>query len=163
MKRRWGIFVVIVALLGAAVQPARADDTQLLSTMLGAGLGGWAGSNIGKGSGRLAATGAGVFIGGMVGNEIGRPSRPGYAAPAYAGSTYGNDYPDDMFGQRVVVYRPNYVAPPDPPAPPPVTYIDEDSGAYCREFSQTVRVGGRLREAFGTACLQPDGSWHIVQ
>ena len=54
---------------------------------------------------------------------------------------------------------PNYVA---PPAPPP-TYIDQDAGTYCRPYSQEIRIEGKLQESYGTACLQPDGSWRIVQ
>jgi hypothetical protein len=37
-----------------------------------------------------------------------------------------------------------------------------DSGGYCREFQQTITVGGRSEEAYGTACQQPDGAWKIV-
>lgn len=36
------------------------------------------------------------------------------------------------------------------------------SGYTCREFQQTITVGGQYEEAFGTACLQGDGSWRIV-
>lgn len=34
--------------------------------------------------------------------------------------------------------------------------------SYCREFTRPVNVGGQLEDAYGTACLQPDGSWRIV-
>ncbi|MQA66703.1 MAG: hypothetical protein GEU76_12525 [Alphaproteobacteria bacterium] len=37
----------------------------------------------------------------------------------------------------------------------------EDS-EYCREFLQTVTIGGREEEAYGTACLRPDGAWEVV-
>lgn len=30
---------------------------------------------------------------------------------------------------------------------------------YCREFTKNIKVNGKLQEAYGTACLQPDGSW----
>lgn len=33
---------------------------------------------------------------------------------------------------------------------------------YCREFSQQIVVGGKVRQGYGTACLQPNGSWQIV-
>lgn len=33
---------------------------------------------------------------------------------------------------------------------------------YCREYTRTVNVGGMTQDAYGTACLQPDGSWMIV-
>lgn len=36
------------------------------------------------------------------------------------------------------------------------------SGRYCREFQQTLTVGGRTENACGTACMQPDGSWEII-
>ncbi|MBL29024.1 MAG: hypothetical protein CMM50_15910 [Rhodospirillaceae bacterium] len=36
------------------------------------------------------------------------------------------------------------------------------TGRYCREFQQTVTIGGRTEQAFGTACQQPDGAWEIV-
>ena len=32
----------------------------------------------------------------------------------------------------------------------------------CREFQQTITVGGRTETAYGTACRQPDGDWKIV-
>jgi len=35
-------------------------------------------------------------------------------------------------------------------------------GRQCREFRQEVMIGGKRTEAYGTACLQPDGSWEVV-
>jgi len=35
------------------------------------------------------------------------------------------------------------------------------TGAYCREFQQTVIIGGKEEQAFGVACRQPDGAWEI--
>ena len=35
------------------------------------------------------------------------------------------------------------------------------TGEYCREFQQTVIVGGEQQDAYGTACRKPDGSWEI--
>jgi len=32
---------------------------------------------------------------------------------------------------------------------------------YCREYQQTIVVGGKEQTAYGTACRQPDGSWKI--
>ncbi len=37
------------------------------------------------------------------------------------------------------------------------------SGLVCREFQQSVTIGGKTEEAWGQACLQADGSWQIVQ
>ena len=35
-------------------------------------------------------------------------------------------------------------------------------GRQCREFQQEVTIDGRPTQAYGTACLQPDGSWEVV-
>jgi hypothetical protein len=32
----------------------------------------------------------------------------------------------------------------------------------CREFQDTVTVGGTQQRAYGTTCQEADGSWHIV-
>jgi surface antigen len=44
----------------------------------------------------------------------------------------------------------------------PSSQPPECQGAYCREFQQTVSIGGREERAYGTACRQPDGSWKVV-
>ena len=36
------------------------------------------------------------------------------------------------------------------------------AGRYCREFQQTIIIGGRSEDAYGTACQRPDGSWEII-
>lgn len=72
---------------------------------------------------------------------------------------------------------PAYAAPPPPVTyytpPPPVTYGQQSpiyaaptgrqsADGHCREYQTQVRVNGRLEPAYGTACLQPDGSWRTV-
>lgn len=39
---------------------------------------------------------------------------------------------------------------------------DAKAGDYCREYTRNVYIGGRMQEAYGTACLQPNGDWMIV-
>lgn len=36
------------------------------------------------------------------------------------------------------------------------------NGRYCREFQQQVIIGGRQETAYGSACMQPDGSWEMI-
>jgi hypothetical protein len=74
-------------------------------------------------------------------------------------------------------YRPYYPPPriiyrSAPPvvveqAPPPAEPYASDPAlaydtSYCREYSRTATVDGQPVEVYGTACLQPDGSWRIV-
>jgi surface antigen len=148
-----GIF--LTAALGRPA-PAYAGDDALLGTGIGAAIGGLFGSQIGHGPGQFAATTTGVVVGGLVGNSVGHQM-----------DEDSSRYPSG--GSAVVIepappiayngYTPNYVA---PPAPPP-TYVDPNAGTYCREYSQEIRIDGELKESYGTACLQPDGSWRIVQ
>ncbi len=45
----------------------------------------------------------------------------------------------------------------------PIETYQAKSGKYCREYRQTVWVGGKEQQAYGTACRQPDGSWKIIR
>src|SRR5689334_13384189 len=51
-------------------------------------------------------------------------------------------------------------APPPVPAAAPVA---AGPAPECREYRQTITVGGQPREARGTSCRQPDGTWRIVR
>jgi surface antigen len=44
----------------------------------------------------------------------------------------------------------------------PMRTYQASSGQYCREYQQTITVGGEKQQAYGTTCRQPDGSWKIV-
>ena len=44
----------------------------------------------------------------------------------------------------------------------PVRTYQASSGGDCREYETTVTVGGKLERGYGTACRQPDGSWHVA-
>ena len=33
---------------------------------------------------------------------------------------------------------------------------------YCREYTADADVQGRTQQIYGTACMQPDGSWRII-
>ena len=34
--------------------------------------------------------------------------------------------------------------------------------SYCREYVQTVVIGGEESQAYGTACREADGNWKVV-
>ena len=37
------------------------------------------------------------------------------------------------------------------------------SGQTCREYQSDVTIGNRIQSSYGTACLQSDGAWRIVE
>ena len=128
----------------------------LLGTLGGAALGGFLGSQFGSGSGKLALTGAGVLVGGLVGNQVGKAltcqDRQQVQATTQqtletqkTGTTIAWNNPDSGNAGTVTPVR---------------TYQQAD-GRYCREFQQSVTVGGRVETGYGTACRQDDGTWQI--
>ncbi|NCY26026.1 MAG: hypothetical protein EBX37_14645, partial [Alphaproteobacteria bacterium] len=108
-----------------------------ITGIIGGALGGIAGNGIGKGHGRTAAIITGAVLGSAVGGVAG----------AQVNCT-----------EQVVVQ----------PGPQPV-YQDvawrndadwnETDGRYCREYQSISTVAGRKQQTYGTACMQPDGSW----
>lgn len=133
-----------------------AGNKQLIGTGGGAILGGLAGSQVGKGTGQLWATGAGVLLGGLLGSEIG--ASLDNADRSYAQQANQRAY-DAPIGQTIRWNNPdsgNYGT------ITPTREGQTNTGAYCREYQQTVYVGGKQQSAYGTACQQPDGSWKVV-
>ena len=128
-------------------------------TGVGAALGAAGGGLIAAATGGSgAAIAGGVLLGGLAGGAIGSvlddqdrrtaaftTERALETAPAGQMSTSRN--PDSGNSGSVTPVR---------------TYQDAGSGEYCREFEQTVTVGGERQRGFGTACRQPDGTWRVV-
>jgi len=84
------------------------------------------------------------------------PPYPYYYPPAYYYPPPAYYYPPP------VVYAP----PPQAQAPVAVNPVGDaytaPNGQTCREYQSTVVVNGQQQPSYGTACLQPDGSWRIT-
>ena len=78
-----------------------------------------------------------------------------FGVPLVAGPpAYYYPPPVYYYPQPVYVYQPpSYVS---QLAPPP------QQGA-CHEYQTTATIDGRPQLAYGRVCLQPDGTWRIVQ
>ena len=90
---------------------------------------------------------------GFVGLSFGVPLY--YSAPAYYG-------PPVYYAPPPVYYPPpSYYYPPPPPR---VVYSDPPPPAQaCREYQTSGMIDGRMERLYGTACLQPDGSWQFTR
>jgi surface antigen len=124
--------------------------------LVGAGLGGLVGSQFGGGSGKGALTALGVLVGGFAGSQVGKSLDK--ADLTYANRTTQSALDTGPSGQPVAWHNPDSGA--SGTVVPRPAY--QSSGTYCREFTQTITVGGQTQEGYGTACRQPDGSWKIV-
>lgn len=85
MKKLIIAAVVGIMTFGAATvdNTAKAGDN-VLGTLLGAAGGGFVGSNVGNGRGRLAATAFGALLGAYVGNRVQNSHSNNYVQPAPA-------------------------------------------------------------------------------
>tara|TARA_R110001592_G_scaffold20926_5_gene84564 strand:- start:626 stop:1111 length:486 start_codon:yes stop_codon:yes gene_type:complete len=152
------MMVVSVMILGACDTTTfqNKGTKEMVGTGAGAVVGGLLGSKVGGGSGQLWATGAGALLGAYLGNEVGKSldnadrqymSNAVYQAQsAPVGEPISWNNPESGNAGNIVATKDGYSA----------------SGSYCREFQQTVYIGGKEESAFGTACQKPDGSWEIV-
>lgn len=125
-------------------------------TLVGAAAGGLLGAQFGSGAGKLAATAVGALAGAWLGNEVGASldnadkaamkQSSQYALEATkTGHTSNWSNPDSGNSGSVTPTR---------------TYRTA-AGQDCREYQQTITVGGKTQEAYGTACRQPDGTWKV--
>jgi len=147
-----------VALLSACDTTQQMGQKETFGSLGGAVLGGFLGSHIGGGEGRLWATGAGAVLGALAGSSAGRSldradrlmmdhTSQASLEHTQTGATSSWSNPDTGHSGTVTPTR---------------TYQQND-GSYCREFEQQIIVGGERQKAYGTACRQPDGSWQIVK
>ncbi|MEX2311745.1 MAG: RT0821/Lpp0805 family surface protein [Rhodospirillales bacterium] len=132
-------------------------NKQVMGSLLGAGLGGFAGSKIGGGKGQLAATAAGVVLGGLFGNSVGQSLDKADQAYAYRAQNSALEAP---VGQTISWSNPN-TGNAGSVTPTRVGH-DVATGAYCREYQSEVIVGGQSQVGYGTACRMPDGDWKIT-
>ncbi len=164
--------VALGSLTTLAPTPAYAGNGEFFGTLGGGLAGGFIGNAFGHGRGRTAATAGGAVIGAMLGNGYGHSvdNRRSYdRGDRYYDSGYSSStvYYSEPAPQRVY-YVPTYEQRVRTvQVVPQTTYVVDNSyasqsgGSYCREYNQGVTVGGRTQPSYGTACMQPDGSWKI--
>jgi surface antigen len=153
LKTASAVLLALLFVAGCETYPYGAKQTA--GGVLGAAGGGLLGAQFGSGTGQLAATAAGVFIGALLGSEVGRSMddvdrlkaeqaiNQAHAAPI--GNTIAWNNAESGNSGTVTPTRDG----------------TSDSGEYCREFQQTVVIGGKTEEGYGVACRQPDGTWRI--
>ena len=151
--------LIVAAVLASTVAISgcqSAGPKESWGTLIGAAAGGLLGSQIGGGTGQAAAIGLGVLLGGLAGQDVGRTLDK--ADLAYATQTNYSALETAPSGTTYEWHNPDSG---NSGATTPTQTYQTTSGAYCREFTQTVNVGGEIQDAYGTACRQPDGSWKI--
>lgn len=117
-------------------------------------VGGVISSQYGNASGKVASSGAGTLLGAFIGKGVTinqsdvaaaeTAARRAYSSPV--GERIGWTNPQTGASGTLTTTRDGY----------------NSAGQYCREYQQTVTVGGKTELGYGTACKQSDGAWKIV-
>ena len=126
-------------------------------TLLGGATGALIGSTIGGGTGKGVAIAGGAILGALLGSKIVQSidetdkqklnnTTQKSLEKSQTGQTSTWTNPDSGHSGSVTPYK---------------TY-KKQNGEYCREYSQTVNIGGETHKAYGTACRRPDGTWEMV-
>jgi surface antigen len=144
------MLVVLAALMSLSL--IGCQNKQEVGTLSGAAIGGLLGSQFGGGSGVIFTTLGGALVGGLIGGQIGKYM----------------DQQDQQNMQSAIVNTPVNKSATWTNSKTNTTYTVtptknfDQSGEYCREYQTTVTVDGKAQKAYGTACRQPDGAWHMV-
>ena len=142
------VFSLATLLLLTGCNPTKQD----IGTVVGAGSGAFIGSQIGGGTGKLAAVAIGTLLGGYIGGSIGQDmdeldqyktqialeTNPTGSTMAWNNPDSGNDYS----------------------VTPTKTY--ESASGPCRDYTTEAVIDGRAEIIHGTACRGDDGSWHAA-
>lgn len=143
---------------GAGIMNGGSINKQDIGTLGGGIGGGIIGSNIGKGKGAIAGTIGGALLGGLLGSSIGKSLDSADLAAYNSASQRALEtaQPGQSLPWRNTETG-NYGT------VTPSNYYQNSVGQYCREYSQTIVVGGQKQQGYGKACRQPDGTWKITE
>ena len=156
--KNFGIMMMVTAMfaLSACQTLDGRGNKELIGGGSGAVIGGILGSQVGGGSGQNWATGVGVLVGALIGSDIGKSLDSADMAYANQANTQAHSVP---------VGEPISWNNPESGNSGTVRAVKDGysaSGSYCREYQQTILVGGQEQTATGTACQKPDGNWEVI-
>lgn len=139
------------------VSCTKEESGTLLGAIGGAVIGDAIGGKGHHGSGNTFAIIAGGLAGALIGREIGKSldkadrqamqQRTQYSLESTQSGTTSNWHNPDSGNSGTITPQPAYT---------------NKTNQYCREYQQTITVGGKTETAYGTACRQPDESWKIT-
>ena len=159
---KYGLILSTVAALsacgGTTSNPYATGPKEQIGALTGAVIGGVVANDLAKGSdNQNLATMVGIFAGTLMGSSVGQSL-------------------DRM--DRMMMQDANQKALETAKTNSSVEWVNPDSGnrgtitptrtysngsGVCREFTQTIYIGGKSQQGYGTACRQSDGSWKIIQ
>lgn len=146
----------------AALLAGCAGVTQNESTgaLIGGAAGAVLGNQFGDGDGRVVMTALGAILGATVGQEIGASLDETSRTEAALATQRALDSAD--VGTGITWDNPANAGAPASGTTVITRQGADEQGRTCREFQQTVTVGGEEVQAYGTACRDANGDWQLV-
>jgi len=149
------LLIPIITLYGCATT---LGPKETAGTVVGGASGAIIGSQVGGGTGRLVGVAIGTLAGALIGQEIGRSldkaDRLAMENNAQRALEYNQARHSSTWRNPDSGHSGTFT---------PTRTYREPEGRYCREYTQTVMIGGEQHKAYGTACRRPDGTWEIVK
>lgn len=136
------------------------SQNETTGTILGGATGALLGSHFGKGDGRTAATAIGAIIGASVGREVGASLDDTSRHQAVQAAHRALDTAD--IGSGITWENPANTGAPARGSTVITRQGVDLQGRTCREFQQTVTIGGKEAHSYGTACRDGNGDWKLV-
>jgi len=155
MKKISYTFLIII-LLSSCVSGRNGAFKEDIGAIAGAVGGAWIGSNIGRGNGNIVAIATGTMLGAVLGQSVGASLDGGDIARYHHTSQVALETGANR--TSLVWNNPNSGNSGDVT---PLNVYKSGKGDYCREYTQTVVVGGEKEEGYGIACRDADGKWRI--
>jgi len=149
------LLVLAVAVYGCATPMGPKESG---GTVVGGVGGALLGSQFGQGTGRLVGVAIGTLAGALIGQEVGRSldkaDRLAMENTAQQSLEYSQSRHSSAWRNPDSGHSGTFT---------PTTTYREPQGRYCREYTQTVMIGGEQHTAYGRACRRPDGTWEVVK
>ena len=136
------------------------SQNETTGTLLGGATGALLGSQFGKGDGRTAATAIGAIIGASVGREVGESMDETSRRKAVQATRHALDTAE--IGTGITWENPANTGAPARGSTVITRQGTDLQGRTCREFQQTVTIGGSEAQSYGTACRDGNGDWKVV-
>ena len=154
------IRVLAVVLLAGTVLGGCMGRSETGGTIVG-GIGGAVlGNQIGGGTGKTIATALGAIIGAAAGGQIGRMMDA--RSQEQAGRATHRALDTGTIGEPIAWENPDNRGGPARGSAKVTRQGRNADGEVCREFQQTVTIGTREEQSYGTACRDAAGDWRIV-
>ena len=147
---------LVIALLGGC---ATMSENESAGTILGGVAGAVVGNQFGKGSGKTVATALGAIIGATAGRNIGQSLDERSRQRAGAAAEKALD--TAAVGESITWENQANESGPAHGSATVTRQGSNSEGRTCREFQQTVTVGGREEQSYGTACRDENGDWKL--